>query len=35
MGYIFKTDFVVDYDCVDKNNKLTYKGFLKYLRDAR
>lgn len=34
MAYYFNTDFVIDYDCVDKNNKLTYKGFLKYLREA-
>lgn len=34
MSYYFNTDFVIDYDYVDKTNKLTYKGFLKYLCDA-
>ena len=35
MGYHFETDFIIDYDYVDKKNKLTYKGLLKYLREAR
>ena len=35
MGYHFERDFIIDYDYVDKKNKLTYKGFLKYLRGAR
>ena len=35
MGYHFERDFIIDYDYVDKKNKLTYKGFLKYLREAR
>lgn len=34
MGYICKADFVVDYEYVDKYDKLTYKGFLRYLLDA-
>ena len=34
MGYICKADFLVDYDYVDKNDKLTYKGFLKYIQDV-
>lgn len=34
MGYIHKVDFNIDYEYVDKHNKLTYKGFLKYLQDA-
>lgn len=34
MGYICKSDFVIDYEYVDKWNKLTYKGFLRYLLDA-
>lgn len=32
--YNCEYDFVIDYDFVDKNNKLTNKGFLKYLCDA-
>lgn len=35
MGYHCESDYIVDYDYVDKTNKLTYKGFLKYLREAR
>ena len=34
MGFICKNDYKVEYDYVDKNNELTYKGFLKYLVDA-
>ena len=34
MGFICKADYSIDYEYVDKNNKLTYKGFLKYLVDA-
>lgn len=34
MGYICKTDFTIDYEYVDKYNKLTYKGFLRYLLEA-
>lgn len=31
MGYVFNIDFIIDYDYVDKNNRLTYKGFSKYM----
>lgn len=34
MIYNCDYNFIVDYDFVDKNNELTYKGFLKYLCDA-
>lgn len=34
MGYHSNSNFIIDYDYVDENNKLTYKGFLKYLREA-
>ena len=34
MGFICKIDYSVDYEYVDKDNNLTYKGFLKYLVDA-
>lgn len=34
MGYVYNIDYIIDYDYVDKNNKLTHKGFLKYLCGA-
>ena len=34
MGFICKADYKVDYEYIDNTNKLSYKGFLKYLVDT-